>query len=707
MKTSIIIIPLILCAVTNAYDSNQYDDKTTLASLPVDVVQDVIAILTNQKLAKVLDCEDPAPSDIDLLLYSRNNKQDAIVLDPTQPAPIAPNRKLVLIIHGWLQSEDGYKMQELKDAYLDRLDVNVVIVGWNKLAVDLYSRATCKLPKIAKIVATFLYTTSQQTGVDFKDIHVVGHSLGGQMAGFIGKSTQKMYGQKIGRITGLDPAGPLYIDTTKEEHLYETDASFVDVIHTNGGVFGYIDTCGHADFFVNCGSMQPGCARVDIDINGLMNMPMLLIGCPHFRAMDLMVEAVLTNNFKAVPCRYCPLGCPPVLSAFAERTTMGQQCPSDARGRFYVITDFKSPYAVGLKPKSKTMKHNTTRNCHKHFDPKDKIRIVSETQRNGQLFEIPNEVIHDVANFIFGTLDVFVSGCPRVNPKHIKYAYFNQQNKKTPIILNKTNVIKIQAQTPTKIILHGWFGAALGPTAISLKDAYLTRGDYNVIFVNWEHYANVNYAQAICSLPNLGNVVGDFVYNLYRIGIFELNSTHIIGHSLGAHLAGYIGQRIQYQTKGKKLHRITGLDAAGPGFLGFPSHNRLDSSDAFFVDAIHTNGAQFGYPRNYGNVDFYPNCGLFQPGCLDYDIADKTTLFQQTVENRLLTRFGKLLSSPTSVLSVPTGKLLSFAVSWIKDVDVEELGLESADVLCSKSSDNGSIVVEVVVKRISSDDGDI
>ncbi|KAF5296943.1 hypothetical protein FQR65_LT10094 [Abscondita terminalis] len=258
----------------------------------------------------------------------------------------------------------------------------------------------------------------------------------------------------------------------------------------------------------------------------------------------------------------------------------------------------------------------------------------NELEPIGQLFEIPQEILEDMANLVFGTLDVFISGCPTINPKYIKYVYFNQQNSKTPITLNKTNTDKIRRNIQTKIILHGWFGAALGSTAISLKDAYLSRGDYNVIFVNWEHYSNVNYAQAKCSLRDLGNVIGDFVFNLCKIGVLELNSTHIIGHSLGAHLAGFIGQRIRYQTKGQKLSRITGLDAAGPGFIGVSSYRRLDSSDAFFVDAIHTNGGQFGYPQSYGNADFYPNCGLFQPGCLDYDITDKTTLLQQTVENR-------------------------------------------------------------------------
>ena len=39
----------------------------------------------------------------------------------------------------------------------------------------------------------------------------------------------------ISRVSGLDAAGPLFEKTTKDVRIDKSDASFVDLIHSNGG----------------------------------------------------------------------------------------------------------------------------------------------------------------------------------------------------------------------------------------------------------------------------------------------------------------------------------------------------------------------------------------------------------------------------------------------------------------------------------------
>lgn len=54
---------------------------------------------------------------------------------------------------------------------------------------------------------------------------------------------------------------PLFMTASKENKLDESDARFVDVIHTNALLQGKIERCGHADFYMNGGIVQPGCSR--------------------------------------------------------------------------------------------------------------------------------------------------------------------------------------------------------------------------------------------------------------------------------------------------------------------------------------------------------------------------------------------------------------------------------------------------------------
>lgn len=79
---------------------------------------------------------------------------------------------------------------------------------------------------------------------------------------------------------------------------------------------------------------------------------------------------------------------------------------------------------------------------------------------------------------------------------------------------------------------------------------------------------------------------------------------------------------------------ISGLDPAGPLFETMSDNNKkLDASDAFFVDVIHTNTRlsvahriaglpaipsllfNLGTSQRMGDSDFYPNDGYDQTGC--------------------------------------------------------------------------------------------
>ncbi|VDI70289.1 Hypothetical predicted protein, partial [Mytilus galloprovincialis] len=144
-------------------------------------------------------------------------------------------------------------------------------------------------------------------------------------------------------------------------------------------------------------------------------------------------------------------------------------------------------------------------------------------------------------------------------------------------------------------------------------------GDFNVIILNWERAAGrFVYLQSVANSRLVAAITAKYIKDLQKVHNIDASTIHIIGFSLGAHLAGYVGNAVD------GLGRITGLDPAGPQFEGLHIAVRLDSSDASFVDVIHTDADQlfnadmspgFGTKQAMGHADFYVNGGSDQPGC--------------------------------------------------------------------------------------------
>lgn len=72
----------------------------------------------------------------------------------------------------------------------------------------------------------------------------------------------------------------------------------------------------------------------------------------------------------------------------------------------------------------------------------------------------------------------------------------------------------------------------------------------------------------------------------------------MVGHSLGAHIAGLTAKQVE---SSNKIAVIIGLDPASPGFDYSKSHKRLAISDADYVQIIHTDGKKYGFAKPLGH----------------------------------------------------------------------------------------------------------
>jgi pancreatic triacylglycerol lipase len=87
---------------------------------------------------------------------------------------------------------------------------------------------------------------------------------------------------------------------------------------------------------------------------------------------------------------------------------------------------------------------------------------------------------------------------------------------------------------PTVFYFHGWLSDGQeDSSALSMRDAYMTRGDHNVVTVDWSEYSkNINYHLIIRQMPVIAKVFAemlrDFIY-----GGYDIEMVHLVGHSLG------------------------------------------------------------------------------------------------------------------------------------------------------------------------------
>lgn len=180
------------------------------------------------------------------------------------------NNSIAFLIHGWTDSVNRTWMSNIIMDFAKYTNSNVCAVDWSYLALVDYNLAVKNTKIVANVLGEFI-TYLIECKFNKKEITLIGHSLGGQIAGYTGK----IFNGKLSHIIALDPAGWLFTKPTAlhpTDRLSFTDAEFVQCIHTDNdwlGIGSTFNDC-HQDYYPNDGkSPQPGCIIPPLE-NGIV-----------------------------------------------------------------------------------------------------------------------------------------------------------------------------------------------------------------------------------------------------------------------------------------------------------------------------------------------------------------------------------------------------------------------------------------------------
>ncbi|CAL8126698.1 unnamed protein product [Orchesella dallaii] len=279
-----------------------------------------------------------------------------------------------------LDKETAY----LRDAYITFGDVNFILVDWTILAAHTNYVTNNGEYIVAERLANFLIFLNNH-GTPLESIHLIGHSWGAHVAGLAGKRL----GGRIGRITGLDPAGPFYAkpyNYNPKRRLDKADARFVDVIHVDGGNFfsrqeahlGTKEAIGHVDFYPAGGSRQPSCPpKTPATAKDFY--------CSHERGIFYFAESIGSPfAFPSCRCesweRFTRNQCECIGDDMAF---MGEHCSRKNRGSYFLNVQRIEPY--GLGPQTNVVLKSITR-----------APTIVETETKSALARSQNQTINNL-----------------------------------------------------------------------------------------------------------------------------------------------------------------------------------------------------------------------------------------------------------------------------------------------------------------------
>jgi len=242
------------------------------------------------------------------------------------PNTFIPDIETILMAHGYVSTAEGEHGCETFVQYYNKAgrDVQVICIDWRNLAslsrwemaknLGAFNGEAQNSVDVGWWLGRLLHSLVEKTDLDSNKVHLIGHSLGAHVVGVMGRTFAALSGKHVARVTGLDPAGPLFVRNAyglKKHMIGKDSGTFVDIIHSNGDFdpyafnilhpgsslhYGDLHALGHADFYPNGGRVQgPSGCTVSAPWES---------SCSHGRAVDFYLHSIIDGP-TAFPAFLC------------------------------------------------------------------------------------------------------------------------------------------------------------------------------------------------------------------------------------------------------------------------------------------------------------------------------------------------------------------------------------------------------------------
>ncbi|XP_053618053.1 pancreatic lipase-related protein 2-like [Plodia interpunctella] len=213
-----------------------------------------------------------------------------------------------------------------------------------------------------------------------------------------------------------------------------------------------------------------------------------------------------------------------------------------------------------------------------------------------------------VCVFVFIALISAIGAESRFDPEvDIHFHLFTRRNPTVsqPLLRGDADILASSNYDPrlrTVISIHGWNGHVVDDYNLVTIPAFLTSDDVNLIVIDW-HSGSLLLSSAIVES---GRTIARFIDWIRLLSGRPAEDFHIVGFSLGSHLAGVTARNVD-----GGIGYVTILDPSGTS----SDETRFRPDDGLYTEAIYTNAGIAGFFGNLASVNFYPNGGVNMPGC--------------------------------------------------------------------------------------------